>query len=116
MTHTVTAVDVIQPAGYRVLVRIPHLDAKMKSGLYRPDSSRALEETASVLGEVIALGATAFLDADRFPHGPWCKVGDFIVMRAYSGTRLRIGDEEYRLINDDTIEAVVSDPSQVERV
>jgi co-chaperonin GroES (HSP10) len=110
------ALSVLQPSGYRILVRVPRLDPRMASGLYRPDSSRALEETASVLGEVIALGATAYNDPDKFPEGPWCQAGDTIVMRAYSGTRLKIDDQEYRLINDDTVEAVVADPHRVERV
>src|SRR5262245_66537590 len=99
------ALEVLQPTGYRILVRIPHLDSKMKSGLYRPDSSRALEETASVLGEVIALGEAAYADPEKFPSGPWCQAGDMIMMRAYSGTRFRVDDQEYRLINDDTVEA-----------
>jgi co-chaperonin GroES (HSP10) len=111
-----TALDVLKPTGYRILVRIPHLDAKMKSGLYRPDSSRSLEETASCLGEVLALGETAYKDEEKFPNGPWCMPGDMIMMRQYSGTRFKIDDQEYRLINDDTVEAVVSDPQRVERV
>src|SRR5262252_3980022 len=110
------ALEVLQPAGYRILVRIPHLDVKMTNGLYRPDSSRSLEETASLIGEVIALGECAYADADKFPDGPWCRVGDFIAMRAYSGTRFKIDGTEYRLINDDTVEAVVSQPQRMERV
>lgn len=108
--------EVVRPTGYRVLVRIPHLDAKMQSGLYRPDSSRSLEQTASILAEVLAVGETAYGDEEKFPDGPWCEVGDTVMMRAYSGTRFKVDDQEYRLINDDTVEAVVIDPSRVERV
>jgi co-chaperonin GroES (HSP10) len=109
--------DILAPTGYRLLVRVPRLDAKMNSGLYRPDSSRVLEQTASILGEVLAVGPTAYLDQEKFPDGrPWCMPGDTIIMRAYSGTRLRIDDQEYRLINDDTVEAVVRDSGRVERV
>lgn len=118
-TETLGAADVLkvlQPAGYRILVRIPHLDARMKSGLYRPDTARSLEETASVLGEVIAIGEAAYQDTEKFPGEPWCQVGDTVVMRQYAGTRFKIDGQEYRLINDDTVEAVVSDPSRVERV
>jgi co-chaperonin GroES (HSP10) len=88
----------------------------MKNGLYRPDSSRSLEQTASNLGEVLAIGETAFQDSEKFPGGPWCQVGDVILMREYSGTRLKIDSEEYRIINDDTVEAVVMQPDRVERV
>ena len=108
--------EVLRPTGYRILVRIPRLDSKMKSGLYRPDSSRSLEETASCLGEVLAMGDTAYQDNEKFPGEPWCQVGDVIMMRQYSGTRFKIDDQEYRLINDDTVEAVVRDPQRVERV
>jgi co-chaperonin GroES (HSP10) len=120
MTAPVTTepdvLTIIKPTGYRILVRIPRLDAKMTSGLYRPDSSRSLEETASLLGEVIAIGETAYQDNEKFPGDPWCQVGDVVMMRAFSGTRFKIDDQEYRLINDDTVEAVVTDPRRVERV
>jgi co-chaperonin GroES (HSP10) len=115
-TDPVDAPAIVRPTGYRVLVRIPRLDAQMRSGLYRPDSSRSLEETASILGEVLAMGENAYCDAEKFPGEPWCRVGDTVMMRAYSGTRFKIDDQEYRLINDDTVEAVVSDPQRIERV
>lgn len=108
--------DILEPTGYRILVRVPKLDAQMKSGLYRPDSSRSLEETASILGEVLAVGHMAYVDGEKFPDGPWCMPGDTIMMRAYSGTRFKIDDQEYRLINDDTVEAIVKDASRIERV
>jgi co-chaperonin GroES (HSP10) len=110
------ALTALKPSGYRILVRIPQLDSKMKSGIYIPDSSRSLEETATCLGIVLALGDTAYRDEEKFPGGPWCQVGDTIVMRQYSGTRLNIDGQEHRLINDDTVEAVVFDSTRVERV
>lgn len=116
VTTELDVLTIMKPMGYRILVRIPRLDSKMKSGLYRPDSSRSLEETASCLGEVVAIGETAYQDNEKFPGDPWCQVGDVIMMRAYSGTRFKIDDQEYRLINDDTVEAVVYDPRRVERV
>lgn len=111
---------VLEPTGYRILVCIPKLDSQLRNGLYQPDERRALEETASLVAQVIALGPTAYQDPERFPQGAWCKPGDFIMMRAYSGTRFkRVGcPYEYRLINDDTVEAVLrdNDPTEVERV
>jgi chaperonin GroES len=106
----------LQPTGYRILVRIPKLSEVMRNGLVRPDSSRSLEETASCLGEVLALGEGAYEDVEKFPGGAWCQVGDTIMMRQYSGTRFKIDGVEYRLINDDTVEAVVSDPQWIERI
>ena len=74
------------------------------------DSTKRAEEIASCLGFVLKLGPMAFQDNSKFPSGPWCKEGDFIIMRNYSGTRFKIQDEEFRLINDDQVEAVVDDP------
>ena len=56
------------------------------------------------------MGPDCYKDKSRFPNGPWCKRGDFVLMRAYSGTRIKIHGKEFRLINDDTPEAVVDDP------
>jgi co-chaperonin GroES (HSP10) len=103
------------PTGYRLLIEMPKFDDKMRSGLYRPEETKKLEETASVVGTVVGMGPDAYQDLNRFPAGPWCNVGDYVVMRSYSGTRLKIGDKEYRLINDDTVEAVVDCLDAVER-
>jgi co-chaperonin GroES (HSP10) len=69
---------------------------------------------------VVKLGAQAYDDPEKFPEGPWCKEGDFIIMKSYSGTRFKVttddGDQEFRLINDDTVEAVVADPRVVSRI
>ena len=109
---------VLEPAGYRLLVRVPDLQAQMKGwgNLYMPDERRALEETAQLVAQVVALGPDAYKDDTKFPNGPWCKTGDFIVMRAYTGTRFMIRKTEYRLINDDSVQGVVrGDPTAIER-
>jgi co-chaperonin GroES (HSP10) len=69
-----------------------------------------MEEVASIIGLVIGMGTTAYNDKDKFPDGAYCKEGDFVIFRSYSGTRFKIKGEEFRLINDDTVEAVVDDP------
>ena len=56
-----------------------------------------------------------YLDKDKFPTGPWCKVGDWILMRSYSGTRFKIKGQEFRILNDDTVQAVIADPRLIER-
>jgi co-chaperonin GroES (HSP10) len=61
------------------------------------------------------MGPDAYTDGDKFPHGPYCKEGDFVIFRSYSGTRFKIMDKEFRLINDDTVEAVVEDPRGYKR-
>jgi co-chaperonin GroES (HSP10) len=76
----------------------------------------------SIIGLVVDMGSGAYADKDRFPDGPWCKEGDFVMFRMNSGTRFtiggveyRIGGVEYRLMNDDSIEAVVADPTGIQR-
>ena len=64
---------------------------------------------------VLEMGADCYNDLKRFPSGPFCKKGDWILMRSYSGTRFRVQGKEFRLINDDSVEAVVEDPRGVVR-
>ena len=99
-----------EPKGYRILIAIPAIDEKTEGGVYMPDQLKSREETASIIGFVLKVGAEAYVDENRFPNGPWCKEGDFVIFRSYSGTRFKVGGKEFRLINDDTVEAVVDDP------
>src|SRR6056297_3498856 len=86
-----------QPAGYRLLIALPDVSEKTDGGVYMPDSLKSAEEVASILGFVLKAGPQAYSDPDRFPSGPWCKEGDFVIFRAYSGTRFKIMDKEFRL-------------------
>jgi len=104
-----------KPCGYRMLVAIPKAEETFESGLVKADITRLQEEVTTVVGFVMAMGADCYADKTRFKE-PWCKVGDFVVIRAYSGTRVSIYGSEYRLINDDTVEAVVEDPRGLKRV
>lgn len=108
------------PKGYKILIAIPkQTDNYDNSNIIRPESLTKREETASIVGMVVSLGSSAYIDQDRFPDGPWCKEGDFILMRAYSGTRFKFstkeGEQEFRLINDDMVEAVVANPRGITR-
>ncbi len=105
------------PIGYKILVKMHKVvEEKTKSGLYLPDQTKQDENTASLIAQVLEVGPDAYRDQVRFPSGPWCSKGDYIILRSYSGTRIKIEGEEYRLINDDTPEAVVPDPQKIERV
>lgn len=99
-----------EPVGYKILIAVPELNAKTDGGVYMPDSLKQAEETASIIGYVLKVGSVAYSDPERFPSGPWCKEGDFIIFRSYSGTRFKVMGKEFRIINDDTVEAVVEDP------
>lgn len=99
-----------EPKGYRLLIAIPEVSKTTQGGVYIPDERRNAEETASLVGYVLRVGTEAYADEKRFPSGPWCKEGDFVIFRSYSGTRFKVNGQEFRLINDDTVEAVVEDP------
>ena len=116
---TATAADALEtfyPKGYKLLIAMPEEVKKIGSILLPGDVGKR-EHTASVVGTVIAMGDDAYGDKDKFPNGAWCKVGDHVIIKSYAGTRLKLigQDQEFRLINDDLVEAVVSDPRRVER-
>ena len=109
------------PKGYKLLIAIPKKEETFKNTqIIIAETERKKEEIASIVGLVVKMGSLAYRDEEKFPDGPWCKEGDFILMRAYSGTRFKVstpqGDQEFRLINDDTVEAVVADPRVVTRI
>lgn len=99
-----------EPKGYRILIAAAKVEDRTKGGVIIPDERRDAEETASMIGYVLRVGSEAYADQQRFPSGPWCKEGDYIIFRSYSGTRFKVDGKEFRLINDDTVEAVVEDP------
>jgi len=98
------------PVGFKILIALPEMTEKTSGGVMLPDSMKSAEETASIIGYVIKLGKEAYSDKSRFPEGPWCAEGDFVMFRSYSGTRFKVMGKEFRIINDDTVEAVVEDP------
>ena len=106
----VTMAKLPEPRGYRILIAIPEISVKTEGGVIIPDKIRNAEETASLVGVVLKVGPEAYSDASRFPNGAWCTEGDFVIFRSYSGTRFKVHGKEFRLINDDTVEAVVEDP------
>jgi co-chaperonin GroES (HSP10) len=104
-----------EPVGYHILVALPESEEKYDSGLIKADETRRFEEVLSTVFFVVKLGPDCYKDEKRFPTGPWCKEGDFILARPNSGTRLKIHGREFRLLNDDSIEAVVQDPRGISR-
>lgn len=105
-----------QPVGYRVLVAMPEAEETWgDSGLIKAAQTIHQDSVMSMIGLVLDMGTQAYTDQDRFPNGPWCKVGDYVMFRMNTGTRFKVGGVEYRLMNDDSIEAVVSDPRGITR-
>ena len=105
------------PVGYRVLIALPQVKETFdETNLLKSSQTRHEEHVMSIIGMVVDMGSQAYADETRFPTGAWCKQGDYVMFRANSGTRFRIGGTEYRLMNDDSIEAVVPDPTAILRV
>ena len=104
------------PVGYRVLIALPQVKETFdETNLLKSSQTRHEEHVMSIIGMVVDMGSQAYADETRFPTGAWCKQGDYVMFRANSGTRFKIGGTEYRLMNDDSIEAVVPDPSGITR-
>ena len=104
-----------EPKGYRILCAVPHVEEEYDGGIIKAEDTKRVEEQTTVVLFVIKMGDLCYTDKDRFPTGPWCKEGDFVLTRPYSGTRVVIHGREFRIINDDTVEAVVDDPSGIRR-
>ena len=104
-----------EPVGYRILIALPELEEKTDSGIYLPEQVREKASLATVVGFVLKMGSLAYKDPGKFPDGAWCKEGDWVLFRAYSGTRIKIHGREFRIINDDTVEGVVEDPRGIAR-
>ena len=104
-----------EPKGYRILCAVPHVEEEYEGGIIKAEDTKKVEEQTTVVLFVVKLGNLAYKDETRFPTGAWCKEGDFVLTRPYSGTRVVIHGREFRIINDDTVEAVVEDPRGIHR-
>ena len=109
------ATQLPKPSGYRILCAIPEQEKEFESGIAKADETLRIEETLTTVLFVVDLGPDCYTDKVRFPNGPWCKKGDFILTKPYAGSRLVIHGREFRIINDDTVEAVVDDPRGIKR-
>lgn len=107
-----------KPSGYRILCAIPEAEKQFEEseiGLMKADETMRNEETLTTVLFVVELGPDCYKDTTKFPSGPWCKQGDFILIRPYAGSRLVIHGREFRIINDDTVEGIVDDPRGIKR-
>jgi len=103
------------PSGYRILCAIPEIEDSYDNGLIKADTTMKYEELLTTVLFVIKMGPDCYKDETRFPSGPWCKTGDFILVRPHAGTRVKIHGREFRIINDDAVEGVVEDPRGISR-
>ena len=106
------------PKRFHVLCVVPEAMeqyAESEIGIIKSSQAMYHEEVLTSVLFVVKLGPDAYKDETRFPSGPSCKEGDFVIVRPNSGTRLKIHGREFRIINDDSVEAVVEDPRGITR-
>ena len=104
-----------EPIGYKMLVIKPEIEEKTEGGIYKPQEFIRKEEAGAVVGLVLKQGDLCYKDTEKFPTGPWCKEGDFVLIGAYRGSRFTVDGKEFVIINDDMIEGVVTDPRGINR-
>jgi co-chaperonin GroES (HSP10) len=110
------ATQLPKPQSYHILCMVPKAEEEYsESGIIKSALTQQHEEVLTPVLFVMALGPDAYADKERFPNGPSCKVGDFILIRPNSGSRLKIHGQEFRIINDDSVEATVDDPRGISR-
>jgi co-chaperonin GroES (HSP10) len=106
------------PTGWKILCAVPDVEERYAGttlDLVKPTDILRQEEHATTVLFVLKVGPDAYKDTAKFPTGAWCKEGDFVLVRTYSGTRVKIFGKEFRLINDDQVDAVVQDPRGITR-
>ena len=106
-----------EPSGYRILVAIPEQEKEYEGdiGIIKADETLRYDELLTTVLFVVDLGPDCYMDKAKFPTGPWCQKGDFVLTRPNAGSRLLIHGREFRIINDDSVEAVVEDPRGIKR-
>ena len=104
------------PRTFHILCVVPEaMEEYAESSLIKSSQTMHYEEVLTPVLFVVKLGPDAYADKSRFPSGPSCKEGDFIIVRPNSGTRMKIHGREFRILNDDSVEAVVEDPRGITR-
>ena len=101
-----------KPTGWRLLVLPFKMKEKTKGGIIMSDVTIERQQVASQCGLVVALGDQCY-DKERYPEGPWCKKGDWVVFARYAGSRIQIDGGEVRLLNDDEILATIENPEDI---
>tara|TARA_R100000773_G_scaffold36613_2_gene31598 strand:+ start:583 stop:990 length:408 start_codon:yes stop_codon:yes gene_type:complete len=101
------------PVGYRILVRPWTGKAKTDGGIILTDKTQETKEITTVVGLVVKMGELCYKDKDKFPEGPWCKEGQFVIYGRYAGARFKTNYGEHRILNDDEIIATIKKPEDI---
>ena len=102
-----------QPTGWRLIVLPFKMDEKTKGGIIMNETTLEKQQVASQCGNVLAMGPQCYSDKERYPEGPWCKVGDWVIFARYAGSRIQIEGGEIRLLNEDEILATIENPKDI---
>ena len=102
-----------QPTGWRLIVLPFKMDEKTKGGIIMNETTLEKQQVASQCGNVLAMGPQCYTDKERYPEGPWCKVGDWVIFARYAGSRIQIEGGEIRLLNEDEILATIKNPEDI---
>jgi len=102
-----------QPTGWRLIVLPFKMDEKTKGGIIMNESTLEKQQVASQCGNVLAMGPQCYRDKERYPEGPWCKIGDWVIFARYAGSRIQIEGGEIRLLNEDEILATIKNPEDI---
>ena len=114
-TNEEKATQLRNPTGYHILCALPEIDKEYESGIIKADETLRYEGLLATVLFVVAMGPDCYTDKERYPSGPYCKVGDFVLVRPNAGTRMKIHGTEMRMINEDTVEGTVLDPRGISR-
>ena len=107
------AAQLPQPTGWRILVLPFKMKEKTDGGVLLGQETLERQQVASQCGNVLAMGSECYRDKERYPTGPWCKVGDWVVFARYAGSRIEIEGGEVRLLNEDEVLATIQDPKSI---
>ena len=102
-----------QPTGWRILVLPFKMKDKTKGGILITDDVVERAQVASTCGLVLKVGPDAYRDKERYPEGPWCKKGTWVVFARYAGSRIKIEGGEIRMLNDDEVLATIKSPEDL---
>jgi co-chaperonin GroES (HSP10) len=102
-----------RPTGWRISL-LPYRGARVtKGGIAIAEETQKKTQLATTCAYVLEVGPLAYCDESKFPDGPWCKPGDWIVFGRYAGSRIPIEGGEIRLINDDEVLATIANPEDI---
>ena len=101
------------PTGWRILVLPYRGKGKTDGGIYLPDAVVQEQTVSTQVGYVLKVGDLAYKDAEKFPMGPWCEQGDWVMFARYSGSRFKIDGGEVRILNDDEVLAKIKEPEDI---